>query len=226
MSPTAPSDDRSPGRGSAAILVAAMRDQGVSDERVLAAFGRVPRELFVPPAWSTAASRDRPIPIAHGQVTTQPSLIGRMVAALRLQGTERVLEVGTGLGFQTAILAVLAREVFSVERFADLAEAARSNLAAVGIRDVTVVVGDGTRGLPGEAPFDAIVVAAAAPVIPDPLAEQLTEGGRIVHPVGPGGDELVTVFRKGGGELVRERLVVPAHFVPLIGEHGVPDRPL
>ncbi|HEX2030780.1 MAG TPA: protein-L-isoaspartate O-methyltransferase, partial [Actinomycetota bacterium] len=171
------------------------------------------------------AARDRPIPIARGQVTTQPSLIGQMVAALHMSGGERVLEVGTGLGFQTAILAVLAGEVYSVERFPDLAEAARSNLAAAGIHGATVVVGDGTAGLPDRAPFDAIVVAAAAPAVPPPLAEQLAEGGRLVQPLGPGGDDLVTVFRKEAGALVRERLVVPAHFVPLVGAHGLPHGP-
>jgi protein-L-isoaspartate(D-aspartate) O-methyltransferase len=177
----------------------------------------------VPPQWVGLAYVDRPIPIAHGQVTTQPSLIAQMVAALRLEGKERVLEIGTGLGFQTAILATLAEKVFSIERFPDLAEEAEQNLRAYGVRDVTVVIGDGTRGLPGHAPFDAILISAAAPYVPAPLVEQLSEGGRIVHPVGPGGMETVTAFRKVGGRLVTDGPVTDAHFVRLVGEHGLPE---
>jgi protein-L-isoaspartate(D-aspartate) O-methyltransferase len=190
---------------------------------VLDAFRRVPRNRFVPPEWEERAYEDRPIPIPHGQVTTQPSLIARMVAGLRLEGHERVLEVGTGLGFQTAILAVLAREVFSIERFPDLAEWARRNLEAAGFAGVTVVVGDGTKGLPERAPFDATVVSAAAPAVPGPLVEQLAEGGRLVHPLGPGGDETVIAYRKDQGRLVEKARLTPATFVPLVGEHGLPE---
>lgn len=193
------------------------------DPRVLGAFRRVPREEFVPPDWVGLAYIDRPVPIAHGQVTTQPSLVAQMVAALRLAGTERVLEIGTGLGFQTAILSELAREVFSIERFADLAEEAERNLRGFGAKNVSIVVGDGTGGLPEHAPFHAIVVSAAAPAVPGPLGEQLAEEGRIVHPVGPGGMETVTAFRKERGRLVSEGPVTDAHFVPLIGEHGLPE---
>jgi protein-L-isoaspartate(D-aspartate) O-methyltransferase len=195
----------------------------VGDRRVLDAFRRVPRNRFVPPEWEERAYEDRPIPIPHGQVTTQPSLIARMVAGLRLEGHERVLEVGTGLGFQTAILAVLAREVFSIERFPDLAEWARRNLEAAGFAGVTVVVGDGTKGLPERAPFDATVVSAAAPAVPGPLVEQLAEGGRLVHPLGPGGDETVIAYRKDQGRLVEKARLTPATFVPLVGEHGLPE---
>jgi protein-L-isoaspartate(D-aspartate) O-methyltransferase len=195
----------------------------VRDERVLDAFRRVRREDFVPEEWTREAYRDRPIPIPHGQVTTQPSLVALMVAALRLRGDERVLEIGTGLGFQTAILATLAAEVYSIERFADLASWAERNLLRGGIENATVAVGDGTLGLPGEAPFHAIVVAAAAPKVPEPLAEQLAEGGRIAHPVGFGGDEVVTVYRKDAGLLVDPTPVIPAHFVRLVGTHGLAD---
>lgn len=195
----------------------------MGDRRVLDAFRRVPRNRFVPPEWEERAYEDRPIPIPHGQVTTQPSLIARMVAGLRLEGHERVLEVGTGLGFQTAILAVLAREVFSIERFPDLAEWARRNLEAAGFAGVTVVVGDGTKGLPERAPFDATVVSAAAPAVPGPLVEQLAEGGRLVHPLGPGGDETVIAYRKDQGRLVEKARLTPATFVPLVGEHGLPE---
>jgi protein-L-isoaspartate(D-aspartate) O-methyltransferase len=213
------------GSGSPEDLVKALLLERVKDKRVIEAFRRIKRDQFVPPEWTGAAYRDRPIPIPHGQVTTQPSLVGRMVAALQLNGTERVLEVGTGLGFQTAILSFLAEEVFSIERFPDLAEQARSNLRTAGIPEVTVVVGDGTLGLPEHAPFGGIVVSAAAPEVPAPLIEQLVEGGRIVHPVGSGGDEIVMGFRKQGDGLIRERIVVPAHFVRLIGAHGLPEGP-
>jgi protein-L-isoaspartate(D-aspartate) O-methyltransferase len=181
----------------------------------------MPRARFVPPAAAHRAYLDEPIRIPHGQVTTQPSLIARMVEALRLTGTERALEVGTGLGFQTAILAMLARQVVSVERFADLAEQARANLEAAGVGGVTVVVGDGTLGVPAHAPYDAIVVAAASPRIPAPLVEQLASGGRLVHPVGPGGGELVTAFHKEGDRLIADAQLTPAYFVPLVGTHGV-----
>jgi protein-L-isoaspartate(D-aspartate) O-methyltransferase len=204
-------------------LVRAARLHGVRDDRVLTAFRKVPRERFVPPDWVGLAYVDRPIPIAHGQVTTQPSLVAQMVAALRLKGTERVLEIGTGLGFQTALLTSLAEEVLSIERFPDLANQAEQNLSGSGVRDVTIVVGDGTAGLPEWAPFDAIVVSAAAPKVPGPLREQLIEGGRIVHPVGPGGLETVTTFRKQNGRLVTEGPVTDAHFVRLVGRHGLSD---
>lgn len=204
-------------------LLDALHAEGVEDPRILAAFRRVRREDFVPGDRVWEAYRDRPIPIPHGQVTTQPSLIARMLEGLRLTGSERVLEVGTGLGFQTALLAVLAGDVASIERHGALADQARANLDAAGVRGVTVVVGDGTLGLPDHAPFDAIVVAAASPRVPRPLVDQLVEGGRLVHPVGPGGREMVVAFRKEGDHLVEERRLVPAHFVRLVGEHGLPE---
>jgi protein-L-isoaspartate(D-aspartate) O-methyltransferase len=215
---------RSPSSEANESLVRAVRAEGVRDERVLDAFRRVRRAQFVPPPFAPLAEVDRPIPIAHGQVTTQPSLVAQMVGALRLGGTERVLEIGTGLGFQTAILAALAREVVSIERFDDLAAQARANLEAAGIEGVTIVVGDGTNGLPRCAPFDAILVSAAAPEVPRPLIEQLADGGHLVQPIGPGGEEIVTCFRKEGERLVREASIVPACFVPLVGEHGVAGR--
>ena len=210
--------------GSPEDLVRALGTEGIRDPRVLGAFRAVPRAGFVPATAAHHAYLDQPIRIPHGQVTTQPSLIARMVQALRLEGTERVLEVGTGLGFQTAILALLAREVVSVERFPDLAEQARANLEAAGLGQVTVVVGDGTLGVPEHAPYHAIVVAAAAPRVPVPLVEQLADGGRLVHPVGPGGNELVTAFHKQGGRLVADARLTPAYFVPLVGAHGTSSR--
>jgi protein-L-isoaspartate(D-aspartate) O-methyltransferase len=183
----------------------------------------VPRARFVPPAAAGQAYLDEPIRIPHGQVTTQPSLIASMVAALGLTGTEQVLEVGTGLGFQTAILTRLAARVVSIERFADLAERARLNLAAAGLDQVRLVVGDGTLGVPEHAPYQAIVVSAASPRIPPPLIEQLAPGGRLVHPVGPGGHEQVTAFHKEADRLVADAELVPARFVPLVGAHGTPE---
>jgi protein-L-isoaspartate(D-aspartate) O-methyltransferase len=209
------------GAGSPEDLVRVLRAEGIRDRRVLAAFRAVPRALFVPAEAAGQAYLDEPVRIPHGQVTTQPSLIAAMVAAMGLTGGERVLEVGTGLGFQTAILARLARQVVSIERFPDLATQARANLAAAGVDRVRVVVGDGTLGVPEHAPYQAIVVAAAAPRIPPPLVEQLAPGGRLVHPVGPGGREDVTVFSKQAGRLVVEARLVPARFVPLVGAYGI-----
>jgi protein-L-isoaspartate(D-aspartate) O-methyltransferase len=201
-------------------LVEAARDAAVRDERVLAAIAAVPRSGFIPAEYAGQADIDAPIPIPHGQVTTQPSLVARMVEALALTGDERVLEIGTGYGWQTALLSELAREVFSVERFAGLADTARANLS--GRENVTVVVGDGSAGLPEHAPFDAIIVAAAYPSVPVPLAEQLAEGGRLVQPLGPGGAEDVVLFEKRDGELHRIRSITGAHFVRLHGAYGFP----
>ena len=205
-------------------LIRVLQAEGIQDRRVLAAFGEVPRARFVPPAATGQAYLDEPIRIPHGQVTTQPSLIARMVAALGLAGSERVLEVGTGLGFQTAVLARLARQVISVERFPALAAQARANLAAVGLDRVRVVVGDGTLGVPEHAPYQAIVVSAASPSVPAPLVEQLAPLGRLVHPVGPGGREQVTAFHKEAGRLVADAWLTPAYFVPLVGTHGIRSR--
>jgi protein-L-isoaspartate(D-aspartate) O-methyltransferase len=199
-------------------LVAASRAAGVKDKRVLAAIAAVPRVDFVPADYTRQADVDAPIPIPHHQVTTQPSLVARMVESLALTGDERVLEIGTGYGWQTALLAQLAREVFSVERFADLAETARAALA--GRDNVSIVIGDGSDGLAEHAPFDAILVAAAYPSVPAPLADQLAEGGRLVQPIGHGGDEDVVLFLKGRGALQRVRSISGAHFVRLHGRHG------
>jgi protein-L-isoaspartate(D-aspartate) O-methyltransferase len=202
-------------------LAAAAYVAGVRDERVLEAMAAVPRAAFVPDAEVTAAQRDRPIEIACGQVTTQPSLVAAMVEALELEGTERVLEVGAGLGYEAAVLARLAGEVWSVERWPQLAEAAAENLRAQGVENAHVVTGDGSRGLPDHAPFDAVVVAAAFPRVPPPLAAQLAPGGRLVQPIGPGGAEDVILFRRrADGGLVRMRSLTKARFVRLCGLHG------
>ena len=193
---------------------------GVRDARVLDALRAVNRARFVPAEHVRLVPRDEPIPIAHDQVTTQPSLAAGMIAALGLRGGETVLEVGTGLGYQAALLAHLARSVWSVERWPDLAAAARANLAAAGIGNVEVVTGDGTDGLTEQAPFDAVIVAAAFPAVPPPLADQLAPGGRLVQPIGRGGEEEVILFERNGHGLRRVRMVTLARFVPLVGTHG------
>jgi protein-L-isoaspartate(D-aspartate) O-methyltransferase len=204
----------------ASRLAGAAYVAGVRDSRVLEAIATVPRAAYVPPGQVALADRDRPLPIAGGQVTTQPSLVATMVEALELSGDEKVLEVGAGLGYQEAVLARLAREVWSVDRHSELAEAAAENLRAQGVGNATVVTGDGTEGLPAQAPFDAIVVAAAHHHVPRPLVGQLAPGGRLVQPIGPGGSEDVTLFKERSGGLVRVRSVAAARFVPLYGRYG------
>lgn len=202
-------------------LVATFRDRGITDERLLQAVLDVPRAAFVPPEHVDHAYQDRPIPISHGQVTTQPSLSAAMIDALELVGDEKVLEIGTGYGFQTALLAKLARFVWSVERWADLAQQARENLARQGIDNIEIV-GDGTEGLPDQAPYHVVLVSAAFPEVPSPLSEQLRDGGRLVQPIGPGGADDVTLFEKRGDDLIARRTVIPAHFVQLYGRYGFP----
>jgi protein-L-isoaspartate(D-aspartate) O-methyltransferase len=197
-----------------------LRAAGVRDRRVLAAFRAVSRAEFVPLDQRDRAELDVPIPIPHGQVTTQPSLVAQMVAALELTGDETVLEVGTGYGYQTALVAQLARFVWSVERRPRLAEAARAALDRTGVRNAAVVVGDGTLGLPDHAPFDAIVVSAAFPSVPAPLVEQTVPGGKLVQPIGPGGRDEVTLFTRGASGLERSALLTLARFVRLHGAHG------
>jgi protein-L-isoaspartate(D-aspartate) O-methyltransferase len=211
-------------KGRSHPLVAAARAAGVRDTRVLAALGEVPRAAYVPETSIRELEADRPIPIGGGQVTTQPSLVAAMVQALALEGSERVLEVGTGLGYQAAILARLAREVWTLERRPELAEAAERNLAAQGVENVHVELADGSAGRAAHAPYDAIVVAAAHPQVPAPLVAQLAAGGRLVQPIGPGGAEAVTVFRREPGGLVQLGLVTHARFVPLVGRYGFADR--
>ena len=196
-----------------------LRDRDIRDERVLDAMRRVPRELFVPDHLRRRAYDDAALPIGGGQTISQPYMVARIAEALRLTGSERVLDVGSGSGYQAAVLADLAREVHTIERIPELATLARENLAAAGYGRVRVHVGDGTRGLPEHAPFDAIAVAAAAPELPKTLYEQLEPRGRLVVPVGKRGVQRleVSVRRPEGPAVVRS---VPCRFVPLVGEEG------
>jgi protein-L-isoaspartate(D-aspartate) O-methyltransferase len=202
-------------------LVAALRAEGIVNSRLLEAVRAVPRANFVPPDLVHRAYLDERLPIPRHQVTTQPSLVVKMLDALELDGRERVLEVGPGYGWQTGLLAQLAREVWSVERWPDLAETAREHLRRERVANATVVVADGSEGLAEQAPFDAIVVAAASPEVPAPLAEQLAVGGRLVHPIGPGGFEEVVLFERRTDGLSPVRRITGAHFVRLIGRRAL-----
>ncbi len=189
---------------------AQLRSRGISDSRVLEAMRRVPRELFVPPAERGAAYADAALRLPYGQSISQPYVVALICESLGLAGSERVLDVGTGSGYQAAVLRELAAEVVSIERIPALAELARANLAAAGYA-VDVVTGDGTLGLPGRAPFDAIAVAAAAEELPGALVAQLGPDGRLVLPLG---DELVRVVRGRDGVAVEP--LAPVRFVPLV----------
>ncbi len=206
-----------------ADLVRAARRAGVADERVLAAIAGTPRAAFVPAGYAAEAYADRPVPIPHGQVTTQPSLSAVMVAALCLSGSENVLEIGTGHGYQTALLSRLSAFVTGVERWPDIAAQAQGNLRAQGVSNVLVVTGDGTEGYPAGAPYDAVLVSAAFPQVPPPLVSQLRAGGRLVQPVGPGGQEEVVLFERRSQGLKRLRSLTPASFVRLYGRFGYPQ---
>ena len=194
----------------------------VRDERVLEAMSKVPRERFVPEELSARAYEDEALPIGEGQTISQPYMVARICEALALSGRERVLDVGTGSGYQAAVLAELADEVHSIERIAELAARAHANLRAAGYDKVQVHVGDGTLGDPEHAPFDAIAVAAAAPVLPPSLYDQLRSNGRLVIPVGSRrGQDLQVVVRSPEGPAVVS--TVPCRFVPLVGEEGFAD---
>jgi protein-L-isoaspartate(D-aspartate) O-methyltransferase len=204
-------------------LTRAIIAQDVHDPRLLRTLRETPRAEFVPSDLVEQAFLDQPLPIPHGQVTTQPSLVAKMIEALELTGSEQVLEVGTGYGFQTALLAHLSSFVWSVERWPDVADTARTNLARHGVANVEVVVGDGTEGLPEHAPYEATLVSAAFPRVPPPLVEQLTLGGRLVQPIGSGGKEQVILFEKGPRGLMHRRTITGAHFVRLYGTHAFPE---
>jgi protein-L-isoaspartate(D-aspartate) O-methyltransferase len=196
-----------------------IRKRGISDERVLQAMVTVPRHEFVPAYWINQAYVDEPLPIGHGQTISQPYIVAAMLASLRLAGTEKVLEIGTGCGYQAAVASLLAREVHTVEILPDLAQSAGDRLQRLGYLNVHVHTGDGTLGWLESSPYDAILIAAAAPAIPEPLLQQLFEGGRLIAPVGEEDkQELRLVTRRDGKLIVRQG--GPCRFVPLTGQHG------
>jgi protein-L-isoaspartate(D-aspartate) O-methyltransferase len=203
----------------AAMVEWQLRQRGIRDPRVLDALREVPRHEFVPPLLIAQAYDDCPLPIGEGQTISQPFMVAAMTEALALAGHERVLEVGTGSGYQAALLSRLAREVHTIERSVLLAGEARARLARLGCHNVTVHTGDGTLGLPQHAPYDAIVVTAAAPRLPAPLLEQLADGGRLVIPVGDAQQQECLLVRKASGRTAQITLHY-CRFVPLVGRHG------
>ena len=201
------------------MVAAQLRARGIRDERVLAAMGRVPRHLFVADEYRHSAYEDHPLPIGVGQTISQPYVVAASIEALALGGSERVLEVGAGTGYQAAVLSVLAREVIALEAIPALAESARERLARLGYANVRVEVGDGSQGFAEAAPFDAILVAAAAPAVPQPLIDQLTEGGRLVIPVGTTEHQQLLRIVRSAGRTTEQQLFA-CRFVPLVGRHG------
>jgi protein-L-isoaspartate(D-aspartate) O-methyltransferase len=196
-----------------------LRRRGIADERVLRAMGEVPREHFVPDTVRDSAYNDSALPIGHQQTISQPWVVAAICQALDLQGDERVLEIGTGSGYSAAVLARLAEHVVSLERVAQLAETARERLEELGIENIEVVVGDGSRGHPEGAPYDAIAVHAATPEAPHSLLGELAPDGRLVVPIATGSADLLTAFVRRNGDLHQET-IGPCRFVPLIGAEG------
>ncbi len=201
-----------------------IRARGIGNPRVLAAMEQVPRERFLPPEAAHHAFEDGAVTIGLGQTISQPYMVAAMTAQLDPQPQHRVLEVGTGSGYQAAILARLAGEVYTIERLRELQDAARATLDMLGLRNVHYRVGDGTAGWPEAAPFDGIMVTAGAPFIPGPLVDQLADGGRLVIPVGDANEQTLTTVQRRGGRTI-EMPGFPCRFVKLVGSHGWPDTP-
>jgi len=193
--------------------------RGIRDPRVLAALREVPRHLFIPPPYDRAAYDDNPLPIGNGQTISQPYIVALMTELLELSSDDQVLEIGAGSGYQAAVLAQIARHVVTIERISPVAALARKNLAGLNITNVEIIEGDGTLGCPGKAPFDAIMITAATPEIPQPLTDQLSNGGRLVAPVGGREIQELTRVKRTGDSLVRSYFG-GVRFVPLIGRHG------
>ncbi len=201
-----------------------LRARGITDPRILQAFLRVPRHLFVPPEEAADAYTDHPMLIGHQQTISQPYMVALMTSLLRLQGHERVLEIGTGSGYQLAILAELALEIFSVERVQELASQAWRRLETLGYRNVHILGGDGTLGWPDHALYDGIIVTAGAQHVPPPLLEQLRDGGRLVIPIGPQDNQTLCLIQKHRDRLETQQ-IAGCMFVPLIGAFGWPASP-
>ena len=206
-------------RGPRQRLVELLREQGIKDLAVLHAIDKVPRHLFVPTGVRHRAYEDSALPIGNGQTISQPSIHARYLELLKLTGKEKVLEIGTGSGYQTALLAELASQVFSIERIPALLDTARETLRKTGTRNVSFLLGDGTLGWRQYAPYDAILVGAGAPSVPSPYQEQLAEGGRILIPLGDKEEQTLFMFTRRGDTL-EEMEVVPVRFVPLVGKYS------
>lgn len=203
-----------------AMVRGQLRGRGINDERVLAAMERIPRHEFVPYKLRADAYRDGALPIQADQTISQPYIVGLMTQLLHLEGTEQVLEIGTGTGYQTAILCELAAHVYSLERIGSLGQEAADRLKRLGYSNVDIHLGDGSQGLADMAPFDAIIVTAAAPSVPGPLRAQMhPNGGRLVIPVGKGNEQVLELVTRQGDEWTTRR-IAPVHFVPLIGHYG------
>ncbi len=206
-------------RGSRRRLVEALRERGIADLAVLRAFEQTPRHLFVPTGVRHRAYEDSALPIGNGQTISQPSIHARYLEILRLTGREKVLEVGTGSGYQTVLLAHLAAQVFSIERIAPLMQGARENIARAGVGNVSLLLGDGTLGWREYSPYDAILVSAGSPTVPQPLLDQLAEGGRMLIPLGGQDVQTLAVLTRKNGQITREDSLA-VRFVPLLGQHG------
>lgn len=208
-------------RGPRRRLIETLQANGISDLAVLRAFDEVPRHLFVPSGVRHRAYEDSALPIGNGQTISQPSVHARYLQELRLTGRERVLEIGTGSAYQTALLSKLVEQVFSIERVGALMDRSREILQRLGARNVSLLLGDGTLGWSSYGPYDAILVSAAAPKVPQPLADQLAEGGRLLVPLGGRDEQMLALITKRGSELER-RDIAPVRFVPLVGKYGWP----
>jgi protein-L-isoaspartate(D-aspartate) O-methyltransferase len=206
-------------RGARQRLVDTLREKGIRDLAVLRAFEMTPRHHFVPTGIRHRAYEDLPLPIGNGQTISQPSIHARYLELLQLSGRERALEIGTGSGYQTVLLAHLVEQVFSIERIPALFQLARDAIQRAAVKNVSLLLGDGTVGWREYAPYDAILVSAAAPAVPEPLLDQLADGGRMLVPVGSLEEQRLILYRRVNGQ-IESREVAPVRFVPLVGHHG------
>lgn len=193
--------------------------RGIHDPRILSALREIPRHLFIPAPYDRSAYNDSPLPIGNGQTISQPFIVGLMTELLQPDSSDNILEIGSGCGYQAAILSLLVRKVTTIERIKEVAQLARSNISALNIRNVEVITGDGTEGYPPNAPYNGIIITAATPQIPDPLIDQLVEGGRLVAPVGGRDFQDLVSLRKQNG-LMTSKHHGGVRFVPLIGHYG------